>query len=64
VSNILEKEALAGIPYSRMVLAGFSQGGALSLVTGLQVIMGLFILIIWSLGLLCSIYIDFMPGLH
>ena len=35
--NILEKEhAETGLAYSRMVLAGFSQGGALSLYTGLQ----------------------------
>jgi lysophospholipase-2 len=34
---ILEKEhAATGLSYSRMVLAGFSQGGALSLFTGLQ----------------------------
>ena len=34
---ILEKEHdSTGLPYSRMVLAGFSQGGALSLFTGLQ----------------------------
>jgi len=36
VTSILEKEAEAGIPYERMMLAGFSQGGALSLTTGLQ----------------------------
>lgn len=35
--NILEKEhADTGLPFSRMVLAGFSQGGALSLYTALQ----------------------------
>jgi len=35
--NILEKEHEAtGLPFNRMVLAGFSQGGALSLYTGLQ----------------------------
>lgn len=26
----------AGLPYSRMMLAGFSQGGAMSLFSGLQ----------------------------
>lgn len=36
ISELLQKEADAGIPYNRMMLAGFSQGGALSLVTGLQ----------------------------
>lgn len=37
VSQILKEEHEAtGLPYSRMVLAGFSQGGALSLFTGLQ----------------------------
>lgn len=37
LEGILAKEhADTGLPYSRMVLAGFSQGGALSLFTGLQ----------------------------
>jgi len=37
IAQILQKEHEAtGLPYSRMVLAGFSQGGALSLYTGLQ----------------------------
>lgn len=37
LEGILEKEHdSTGLPYSRMVLAGFSQGGALSLFTGLQ----------------------------
>ena len=37
IKTILEKEHSAtNLPYSRMVLAGFSQGGALSLFTGMQ----------------------------
>jgi len=37
ITTILKKEHEGmGLPYSRMVLAGFSQGGALSLYTGLQ----------------------------
>ena len=37
LESILAKEHEdTGLPYSRMVLAGFSQGGALSLYTGLQ----------------------------
>ena len=37
IEGILAKEhADTGLPYSRMILAGFSQGGALSLFTGLQ----------------------------
>ncbi len=36
VRSILDAEHQAGIQYNRMVLAGFSQGGALSLFTGLQ----------------------------
>jgi lysophospholipase-2 len=36
VRQILEEENAEGLPYSRMALAGFSQGGALSLFTGLQ----------------------------
>lgn len=37
IAGILDKEhADTGLPYSRMALVGFSQGGALSLYTGLQ----------------------------
>jgi predicted esterase len=37
IEKILQTEhSTTGLPYSRMVLAGFSQGGALSLYTGLQ----------------------------
>jgi lysophospholipase II len=37
LAQILQTEhETTGLPYSRMVLAGFSQGGALSLYTGLQ----------------------------
>lgn len=37
IADILKKEhETTSLPYSRMVLAGFSQGGALSLFTGLQ----------------------------
>jgi lysophospholipase II len=37
ISNILKTEhERTGLPYERMVLAGFSQGGALSLFTGFQ----------------------------
>lgn len=37
IEGILKTEhETTGLPYSRMVLAGFSQGGALSLFTGLQ----------------------------
>jgi len=36
VTDLLDKEYRRGIPYHRMALAGFSQGGALSLFTGLQ----------------------------
>lgn len=36
VRGILAAEAALGIPYNRMLLAGFSQGGALALFTGLQ----------------------------
>lgn len=36
VHEYLEQEAALGIPYSRMALAGFSQGGALSLFCGCQ----------------------------
>ena len=36
ILSILQSENDTGIPYNRMVLAGFSQGGALSLYTGMQ----------------------------
>jgi lysophospholipase-2 len=37
IEQILQQEHTdTGLPYTRMVLAGFSQGGALSLFTGLQ----------------------------
>jgi lysophospholipase-2 len=36
LTNLLDKEHQRGIPYNRMALAGFSQGGALSLFTGFQ----------------------------
>jgi lysophospholipase-2 len=36
ILDILKSEHDLGIPYNRMVLAGFSQGGALSLYTGMQ----------------------------
>ena len=34
--NIFVSFRYLGLPYSRMMLAGFSQGGAMSLFTGLQ----------------------------
>ena len=36
IREALEGEASLGLPYSRLMLAGFSQGGAMSLFTGLQ----------------------------
>eukprot|EP00602_Paraphysomonas_sp_CaronLab_P008142 CAMPEP_0185018640 /NCGR_PEP_ID=MMETSP1103-20130426/1297_1 /TAXON_ID=36769 /ORGANISM="Paraphysomonas bandaiensis, Strain Caron Lab Isolate" /LENGTH=284 /DNA_ID=CAMNT_0027548517 /DNA_START=126 /DNA_END=980 /DNA_ORIENTATION=+ len=36
IRDVLKRENAAGIPYSRMVLAGFSQGGAMSLTVGMQ----------------------------
>jgi lysophospholipase-2 len=36
VRGLLMKEAALGLPFHRMALAGFSQGGAMSLYTGLQ----------------------------
>lgn len=36
ILSILQSENEAGVPYNRMVLAGFSQGAALSLYTGMQ----------------------------
>jgi lysophospholipase-2 len=36
IKSFLECEHAAGLPYSRMSLMGFSQGGAMSLFTGLQ----------------------------
>jgi lysophospholipase II len=36
IHEALGQEAALGLPYSRFMLAGFSQGGAMSLFTGLQ----------------------------
>jgi len=36
IRGIMDAEKAAGIPHSRMVLAGFSQGGAMALFGGLQ----------------------------
>lgn len=36
VQELLEQEVASGIQYDRMVVAGFSQGGALTLHAGLQ----------------------------
>ncbi len=36
VEQLIEREVAAGIPRSRIVLAGFSQGGAITLHTGLR----------------------------
>jgi lysophospholipase-2 len=36
IEGILAGEHAAGVQYDRMILAGFSQGGALSLYTGMQ----------------------------
>jgi len=35
IDQLIEEEVKAGIPESRVVVGGFSQGGALSLATGL-----------------------------
>jgi predicted esterase len=49
IKAVLQKEhEETGLPYSRMVLAGFSQGGALSLFTGLQLEEELAGIIVWS----------------
>ncbi|KAG7352679.1 carboxylesterase [Nitzschia inconspicua] len=49
IKAILQKEhEETGLPYSRMLLAGFSQGGALSLFTGLQLEEQLAGIIVWS----------------
>lgn len=37
VLDLLESEVAQGMPHNRIALAGFSQGGALALYTGLQV---------------------------
>lgn len=36
VSSLIEQEHAAGIPYNKILIAGFSQGGALALYTGLK----------------------------
>ncbi|MFK3616215.1 alpha/beta hydrolase [Coxiella burnetii] len=36
INQLIEQEILSGIPSDRIILAGFSQGGAMSLYTGLR----------------------------
>jgi predicted esterase len=40
IKAVLEEEHSLGLPYSRMMLMGFSQGAALSLFCGLQLSKG------------------------
>jgi predicted esterase len=61
VHQLLEQEAAAGIKYERMVVAGFSQGGALTLHAGLQLDSAekqLAGLIVMSGG--CGLFIEFL----
>ena len=52
------------LPYSRMVLAGFSQGGALNLYTGLQFESKLAGIVVLSGYLPCAKQLQITPGLE
>ena len=63
--SILEKEHSAtGLPYNRMVLAGFSQGGALSLYTGMQMEQKLAAIVVLSGYLPHASQFTITPGLE
>ena len=65
IAGILEQEhADTGLPYSRMVLAGFSQGGALSLFTGLQLKQKLAGIVVMSGYLPAASKFKLSPGLE
>jgi lysophospholipase-2 len=65
ISQILENEhASTQLPYSRMVLAGFSQGGALSLFTGMQLPQKLAGIILLSGYLPAASQFQISPGLE
>eukprot|EP00544_Gedaniella_sp_CCMP2646_P005593 CAMPEP_0202484874 /NCGR_PEP_ID=MMETSP1361-20130828/3835_1 /ASSEMBLY_ACC=CAM_ASM_000849 /TAXON_ID=210615 /ORGANISM="Staurosira complex sp., Strain CCMP2646" /LENGTH=281 /DNA_ID=CAMNT_0049113631 /DNA_START=83 /DNA_END=928 /DNA_ORIENTATION=- len=65
ISQILENEhASTQLPYSRMVLAGFSQGGALSLFTGMQLPQRLAGIILLSGYLPAASKFQISPGLE
>jgi len=67
LSNILKAEHdTTGLPYHRMVLAGFSQGGALSLFTGMQlpVAKKLAGIVVMSGYLPCAQSFKISPGLE
>jgi lysophospholipase-2 len=65
ISQILENEhASTQLPYSRMVLTGFSQGGALSLFTGMQLPQKLAGIILLSGYLPAASQFQISPGLE
>jgi lysophospholipase-2 len=65
IKSILEKEhESTKLPYSRMVLAGFSQGGALSLFTGMQLSQKLAGILMLSGYLPAASKFQIQPGLE
>jgi lysophospholipase-2 len=65
IRSILQLEHdSTGLPYNRMVLMGFSQGGALSLFTGMQLEQGLGGICILSGYLPCAAQFAIRPGLQ
>lgn len=65
VKDILAQEhAATGLPYRRMVLAGFSQGGALSMFTGLQLEHKLGGIVVMSGYLPAAAQFQITPGLE
>ena len=65
IGNLLKTEhETTGLPYSRMVLAGFSQGGALSLFTGMSLPQPLAGIIVLSGYLPAASKFQLTPGLE
>ena len=63
-SILRDEHELSGLPYSRMVLAGFSQGGALSLFAGMQLEQALAGVLVLSGYLPCANKIRITEGLQ
>jgi predicted esterase len=65
IAGILEAEhAATGLPYSRMMLAGFSQGGALALFTGMQLPQTLAGIVVMSGYMPAASQFQLTPGLE
>jgi lysophospholipase II len=65
IQRILQREhEMTGLPYERMILAGFSQGGALSLFTSFQLPQQIAGVVVMSGYLPAARQFTISPGLH